>query len=153
VIEVGVGMADTRVQGIIENWVRYAWMPVEFGRGFEKKKCKLVSGGFFEFDAVSEDGAIVACISTSQCRTARGKHAVGKVMKLRSDMLWLSEAADVSRRLLVLTEEDMLDYCQKQRAAGRLPRCIELVGVPLPPDLAAQLVEARRNASVEVSPL
>jgi len=37
------------------------------------------SGGVFDFDAVSDDGKIVASISTSGSKTATGKYAVGKM--------------------------------------------------------------------------
>jgi hypothetical protein len=75
---------------------------------------KLSSGGVFDFDAVSADRSIVATISTSGTKTASGKHAVGKLLKLRADMLFLL-LANAPRSLVVLTERDMYDLCLKER--------------------------------------
>ncbi|MGB9588163.1 MAG: hypothetical protein ACPL7O_08290 [Armatimonadota bacterium] len=82
-------MADTRVQLEIIDWVREKWMPEKFGCHFYRNRLSLTSGGVFDFDAVSQDRKIAACISTSGGKTARGKHAVGKLLKLRSEMLFL----------------------------------------------------------------
>jgi hypothetical protein len=46
--------------------------------------------------------------------TFSGKHAVGKLLKLRADMLFLL-LANAPRSLVVLTERDMYDLCLKER--------------------------------------
>lgn len=84
------GMADTRIQLEVEDWVRRNWMPPQFGTRFSRERLQLRSGGVFDFDAVSEDHSIVATISTSGSRTSGGNNAVGKLLKLRSDMLFLT---------------------------------------------------------------
>jgi len=83
------------------------WMPNYFGQSFYRERMPLSSGGVFDFDAVSADKSIVASISTSGSRTASGKRAVGKLMKLRSDMLFLM-MADAPRKVIVLCEPDMV---------------------------------------------
>jgi hypothetical protein len=103
-------MADTRVQLEVEDWVRTNWMKETYGQKFGRERVKLRSGGKFDFDAVSSDDEIVATISTSASITSGGKHGVGKMMKIRSDMLFLT-MADAKRRLVVLTEKDMFDKC------------------------------------------
>src|SRR5690242_13777172 len=108
-------MADTRVQLEVEDWVRETWMTGQYGQQFSRNRVRLSSGGVFDFDALSADRSTVACISTSSGKTASGKHGVGKLMKLRSDMLFLTMAEGVSRRLLVLTEPDMFTTCEKER--------------------------------------
>lgn len=145
-------MADTRCQIECEDWVRREWMPGEFKQSFYRERMPLSSGGVFDFDAVSADKTIIASISTSGARTASGKHAVGKLMKLRSDMLFLlmSEAA---RKVIVLCEPDMLALCLRERDSGRVPKEIEFVHAPLPDELAIRLVAARKLGSEEVSPL
>ncbi len=102
----------------------------------------------FDFDAVSEDHSIVATISTSGAKTSGGKHAVGKILKLRSDMLFLS-MVEAKRRVIVLTERDMYDQCQKEAAGGRVPPEIEFACAVVPEDLRARLVAARLTASRE----
>jgi hypothetical protein len=144
-------MADTRCQLECEDWVRQRWMPQCLGQQFHRDRVRLTSGGFFDFDAVSSDGTTVATISTSGSRTSGGKLAVGKLMKIRSDMLFLLLAAP-KRSIMILTERDMYDLCMKEVESGRAPRNIEFFHAPLPPDLATKLQIAKRVSSDEVSP-
>lgn len=144
-------MADTRCQLECEDWVRQDWMQQRFGQRFHRDRVRLTSGGFFDFDAVSADGATIGTISTSGAKTSGGKHAVGKLMKLRSDMLFLLLASP-KRSLMILTERDMYELCEKEKEGGRVPRNIEFYHAPLPPDLAAKLKVARQVSSDEVSP-
>lgn len=144
-------MADTRCQLECEDWVRQDWMPQRFGQQFHRGRVRLTSGGFYDFDAVSADGTTVATISTSGARTSGGKLAVGKLMKLRSDMLFLLLAAP-KRAAVILTERDMYDLCEKEKEGGRVSRNIEFHHAPLPQDLAARLKIARQVSSEEVSP-
>lgn len=144
-------MADTRVQLEVEDWVRAHWMPNQYGQRFHRERLRLSSGGVFDFDAVSSDGKIVATISTSGATTASGKRAVGKLLKIRSDMFFLL-LAEAERRLVLLTERDMYDLCRSEKESGRVPASIEFVHVQIPAELAARLKAARRVASKEVSP-
>jgi len=144
-------MADTRIQLEVEDWVRREWMPEKFRCQFFRERVSLSSGGVFDFDAVSEDGKIVATISTSGARTSSGKNAVGKMLKVRSDIYFLL-LASTERRLAVLTELDMFEQWQKEIAGGRVPASIEFVYVELPVELDNRLKGARNKASVEVSP-
>jgi hypothetical protein len=115
---------------------------------------QLTWGGEFEFDAVSADGAVVVCVSTSCCKTASGRNAIGKYHKLKADALYLLHAVDAQRRGMVFTDAGMLAHFEKERSRGRFPPAtvIELVAAKLPDDLACELREATRSASVEVSP-
>jgi hypothetical protein len=143
-------MADTRVQLEVEDWVRRNWMETHYGTKFSRERLRLRSGGVFDFDAVSEDLSIIATISTSGAKTSTGKYAVGKILKLRSDMLFLTQV-DAKRRIIVLTERDMCDQCNKEFAAGRVPKEIEFVCADIPSDLRARLVKGREKASGESS--
>jgi hypothetical protein len=144
-------MADTRTQIEVEDWVRQHWMPAKFGQKFHRERLQLSSGGVFDFDAVSSDRKIAASISTSAATTAGGKNAVGKLMKLRADMLFLL-LAQVERRLIVLTEPDMYEQCLKEVQGGRVPPSIEFFHAEIPDELKIRLRKARRIASREVSP-
>lgn len=141
-------MADTRMQLEVEDWVRRNWMASEYGTKFSRERLRLRSGGVFDFDAVSEDHSIVATISTSGSKTSGGKHAVGKILKLRSDMLFLT-MVEARQRIIVLTERDMCDYCEKEKAAGRIPPEIDFVCAIIPDELRNRLVAARLKASGE----
>lgn len=144
-------MADTRCQAECEDWVRQEWMPGRFGQQFRRDRVRLISGGVYAFDAVSADGTMLATISTSNAKTSGGKLAVGKLMKLRSDMLFLT-LAEPKKAMVILTERDMYDLCEKERESGRTPREIVFAHVPLPPELAAKLKLAKKVSSDEVSP-
>jgi len=144
-------MADTRVQLEVEDWVRREWMPRQFGQRFRRERVLLTSGGVFDFDAVSEDNTVVATISTSGGTTSSGKLAVGKLLKIRSDMLFLM-LVKAQRRIVVLTELDMLGVCIKEREGGRVPPEIEFLQASIPDGLAEKLKAARKLASMEVTP-
>src|SRR2546423_8411977 len=106
-------------------------MASHFGTKFSRERLPLRSGGVFDFDAVSDDRSIVATISTSGSKTSGGKNAVGKILKLRSDMLFLT-MVEPERRIIVLSEQDMCDQCLKEAAGGRVPKEIEFVCAPIP---------------------
>ncbi len=144
-------MADTRVQLEVEDWVRREWLPKQFGEQFSRERLRLAPGGVFEFDAVNRDFSVVATISTSCARTVTGKRAVGKMMKLRSDMFFLL-LADAKRRYLVLTDQSMFAECEKERASGRIPASIEFFYAPIPTELAKRLAASQQVASEEVRP-
>ncbi|HEV8440634.1 MAG TPA: hypothetical protein VGT40_21300 [Methylomirabilota bacterium] len=145
-------MVDTRVQLEVEDWVRREWMPPKFGQQFFRERVRLTSGGVCDFDAVSADRRIVAAISTSGAVTARGKYAVGKMLKVRSDMYFLL-LADAERRIVVLTERDMHNQCMKEASGGRVPPSIEFVHAEIPLELETLLRASRDSASGEVSPV
>jgi len=126
-------------------------MPGKFGQPFRRARRPLASGGVFDFDAVSADNKVVASISTSGATTASGKHGVGKLLKIRSDMYFLL-LADAERRLVVLTEKDMHELLQKEKDGGRVPTSIEFFHAEIPEHLGRRLQEARGMASREVSP-
>ena len=102
----------------------------------------------FDFDAVSDDRSIVATISTSSAKTSGGKYAVGKILKLRSDMLFLT-MVEAKQRIIILTERDMCDQCEREAAGGRVPPEIQFVCAILPDDLNQKLIAARLKASGE----
>jgi hypothetical protein len=123
-------------------------MSGQVGVRFSRERLQLRSGGVFDFDAVSEDRSIVATISTSGAKTSGGNYAVGKMLKLRSDMLFLT-MVEAKRRIIVLTERDMCDQCEKEFAAGRVPKEIEFVCADIPVNLRERLIKGRERASGE----
>ena len=126
-------------------------MSAQYGQRFSRERVSLTSGGLFDFDAVSGDGKIVANISTSGAKTASGRHAVGKVLKVRSDVYFLL-LAKAERTLVLLTEQDMHEQWLKEAENGRVPSRIEFVHVEIPAELDAKLQASRLRASNEVSP-
>jgi len=145
-------MADTTIQREIEDWIRQYSLPSMFDRTFSKKKIRLSSGGVFEFDAVSDDETIAANISTSNALTSGGKRGSGKLQKIRADIYFLLLLPDsVKKRLLVFTEPDMVELCQKEQKNGRIPQNIEIIVIELQENHKLKLIDAKKIASREVS--
>ena len=145
-------MADTSVQTEVERWVRSKWLPREYGGAFHREEVGLSCGGVHSFGAVSEDGRIVASISTSSAMTPGGKRGAGKLLKIRSDMYFMLLAENVDQRLILFTEPDMLELCEHERALGKVPASIQFRWVGLPDELCDRLEAARKVASREVTP-
>jgi len=144
-------MADTRCQSECEVWVR-GWLSKKFGQGFTEKNIGLTTGGRFKFDAVSDDGTVLVSISTSRSLMSSGKRGVGKMMKLRGDMLFLA-LSPKARKIMLFTEPCMYEACLREKAKGRTPLDIEFQHVALPEDLAAKLASSRECSSREVRPI
>jgi len=123
-------------------------MPTQYGMKFSRERLTLRSGGVFDFDAVSADHSIVATISTSGSKTSSGNHGSGKILKLRSDMLFLT-MVNARLRIIILTEQDMCDQCEKEAAGGRVPPEITFICAVIPDDLRKRLIAARTKASGE----
>jgi hypothetical protein len=142
-------MANMSCQMECEVWVRNYWLPNRFQQSFSEQKVRLEPGGEFKFDAVSADGSIVVSISTSRALMSNGKRGVGKLMKLRADMLF-HVLAVAPRHVMVLTESCMYEALQAEKRKGRVPSQIELVRVELPGELSERLAASRDRASREV---
>lgn len=147
----GTAVANSRIQLAVECWLRENWMPVRFGQPFYSKKLMLSTGGHFNFDAVSHDGTIVASISTSAAKTSTGKQGSGKLLKLRSDMLFLLLVSDAKKKLVVLTDKTMHATCVAEANRKRVPAGIEFLLAEIPSDLQEDLVKARAVAAKEVT--
>lgn len=145
-------MANSHYQLEVEKHLRTYYLSEYFHQGFRVAKLPLSSGGIFEFDAVSDDGEIVVCISTSTGKTLRGKFAAGKVQKIRADMLFLL-MAQARQRIILFTEADMYQIFLSERDKGRVPQEIEFLHAEIPAEIAEKLKAARQLASDEVSPV
>ena len=146
-------MADTKAQTEAEFWIRRHALQEKFGQQFTKRSLVLTTGGEFSFDAVSDDGKIVAAISTSVGTRSSGGDATTKLLKIRSDVLWFYMLERVpERKLLVFSEQSMIDLIEKEKKKGRFPLDLEIVKVELPEEIAARVAESQRIASEEVSP-
>lgn len=147
-------MADTSINHAAERWIVETGLSLHWpGKTFAPKKMKLTWGGVFAFDAVSENGGIVAAVSTSAARTATGKLATAKYQKLKTDALYLLHLEVEARKVMVFTEPCMHEYFVKAAKSGRFPPNIELLHISLPKSLQAQVIETRVIASLETSPV
>lgn len=147
-------MADTSAQHAAEEWVVSYFLPDHFrGRSFAARQLLLKWGGQFAFDAVSDDGTVVGCVSTSESRTASGRSAIGKYQKLKADALYLLHVLGARQIFLVFTEDSMWNHFRKEQQSGRFPPEIELLYVSLPENIHNHVLEARRVASGETTPI
>jgi hypothetical protein len=147
-------MANTRAQIEAEKWIREFGLKRLFHQAFRQRRLKLRTKGKFQFDAVSDDGKIVAVISTSAGPTSSGKLGAGKLKKIWSDLYWfLMLEHQPERCLLVFTEESMANLVDKEKQNGRVPSEFEILQVTLPSGIAARVSESRKRASEEVSPV
>ncbi|MCX6142256.1 MAG: hypothetical protein NTZ35_03460 [Ignavibacteriales bacterium] len=146
-------MAETNAQTEVEQWIREKYLPKKYGQSFRQKNLDLQSRTQFKFDAVSDDSEIVAMISTSAGFTSSGKVATDELMKVRSDALrFLMLEAKPQKRLMIFTDQSMIDLVKDEKKKGRFPSELEILKVKLPADLAARVGESQRIASEEVSP-
>ncbi len=146
-------MADTSAQKRAELWIVRHFLPNQFnGLSFEELHVPLVWGGRFAFDAVCADRSIVGLVSTSAAKTSSGKQAAAKIQKLKCDTLYLTNVDVQCRKLLIFSEESMLNHFQNDVRIGRFPKGVELLHAELPPDILAGVAAARLEAQREVSP-
>ena len=144
-------MAETKTQLEIEDWIRREWLSGKFRQRFIKNTVRLTSGGMFEFDAVSVDESIVACISTSGLTTSGGKPGSGKRHKIRSDLFFLLLTPNSKQRLMVFTEQNMYEFWLKEQENGRVPRGIQFLIAAIPMELREKLSRAKAKSAEEVS--
>lgn len=143
-------MANTNyLKRTVEDYVR-AQLAREFGVPFRPGVLQLVTGGTHEFDAVSEDGSVVAGIKAASGKTSGGRTPVGKIKSAIAELYFLS-LVSVPRRILVLTDPEFYQILSK-RLEGRLAEGLELKLIRLPADIQCQVDKVRRDASREVSP-
>lgn len=146
-------MADTSIQKIVETWVRDHFLAKKYGCQFAERHLSLSWGGKFKFDAVSEDGQIVANISSSPGKTNKGRSASGKIHKIKSDTLYLTNAIGPTTRVQVFTEKSMAERFTKEAKNGRYPGDVVLLTVELPTSIQEQVTKVRKIAVDEVTPL
>jgi len=142
-------MADTTaIKTVIEPYVR-DWLSKKFpGHVFEEKPVRLVTGESYKFDAVAEDGSIVAAILSSRSLTRTGRENTGGVRKALAEISHLKLTPSSARRIMLFTDHG---FCQLiQRRAKRLG--VESIGMMvcvLPHHLDSLLRDTLDRASHE----
>lgn len=143
-------MADTRyLTTVVEDYVR-SQLEIRYGVRFTKQRLRLRTRGHHEFDAVSDDRAIVASIKATSGRTAGGNLPQGKFNNALAEIYFLT-LVEAPTRLLVLTNEGFKDLLM-HRIAGALPDDVGITLVPLSETIQVQVDAVLAVASKEVSP-
>ena len=148
-------MADTTyIKRVAEPWVRDHWLKERYGHTFQSQTIPLsgVGGadpGQHEFDAVSEDGSIIAAIKGHSFKTAGGNLPSAKFASLYQELYFLS-LVKAKKRLLIFTNQEMYGDFVK-RSKGKVADGIELVYCELPELMRRQVTTIGRKASDEMS--
>lgn len=121
------------------------------GVRFVSKVLPLTTGGTHEFDAVAEDGSIVASIKSLSAKTARGRRPAAKYHNCLAELYFLS-LVDAPKRILVLTTPEWHTMFAKY-IEGRLSPGLGIQLVKLSSELQSEVDKIRDTASEEVSPL
>ena len=133
-------MPDTKTQTETEKWIKEVFLPKKYGQPFREKSLTVQSRGQYKFDAVSDDDEIVAVISTSAGFTPNGKVATDELMKVRSAVLWVLQLDHTpQKRLLVCTDQSMIDLVKDEKKRDRFPKEFEILKAKLPPELTEKL--------------
>lgn len=144
-------MANTRyLTTEVEEYVRKS-LQERFGTKFHKRVLDLMTGGHHEFDAVSDDGKIVASIKATSGKTASGKIPAGKFNNALAEIYYLS-LVDAPTRLLVLTYPAFYEML-KVKTTGALALGVDLDCVILPDEMQREVDRVLAAASKEVSPI
>jgi hypothetical protein len=100
--------------------------------------------GKFAFDAVSEDGTVVACLSTARNLKAGQRH---KLMR-DATFMWLVPGA--TERVLAVVEPGVAQSLQSELERGLIPPGTKIAIVTLPAEVREALETFRLSAANEV---
>ena len=70
--------------------------------------------------------------------------------KLHWDVLFLT-VVNAKQRIIILSEKDVFDLCQKEKNNGRVLREIEFVHAKIPEGLKKMLGDVKKGAAQEVT--
>lgn len=142
-------MADTtKIKTLIEPYIRN-WLSKQFaGHDFEERAVQCVSGKSHRFDAVADDGSIVAAILCSRATTRTGRENTGGVRKALNDIGYLKEIPANVQKVLVFTDDNFCQLIRRRASRLGLPP-IQVMVCKLAPRLEAELKEIIDRASLE----
>ncbi len=133
-----------RIKNEIEPAVR-DWLNREFSDTvFEERQVKYPSGGSCVFEAVSQDGRIVASILCNRAKTGTKKENTGGLKKAFTALERLKMLGRDTVKMMVFTDLDFSNLVLR-RASHFGIETIKLLVCPLPPDkklLLDQIMDA-----------
>lgn len=142
-------MADSHfIKALIEPAMRQSLAKLCGGIDFRQRKMQIrwngEGTGSFEFDAVSEDGTVIASLSTARNLKSSQRH------KLMRDATFMWLVPNVERRILAVVEPVVADALAVELRCGRLPPNTEILIVELAPEARQELERFREIAINEV---
>ena len=142
-------MADTsRIKTEIEPVVR-KWLSSQIDNiTFVERSVTLPSGGSYRFDAVSQNGLIVAAILCNRPKTRTGRENTGGVRKALAELEHLKLLPNSVRKLMIFTDEQFCILI-KRRAKRFGTEAIDMVVCKLPQEKENLLQNILDSASFE----
>jgi hypothetical protein len=134
----------------VEDHVRDV-LSVEHQIVFRRRAVRLQPGGYHEFDAVSDNGRIVASVKTASGQTVAGRPPAAKVTSCIAELYFLS-LARAHKKLLVLTSADFLELF-RTAMAGKVPHGVEIRHMALPDGVAARVAAVQGAGTDETQPV
>ena len=120
------------------KWIREVYLPKKYKQSFYEKSLEIQSKAKVKFDAVSEDGEIVAVISTCTGYAPGGRKNEDDLKKTRFDALHFLMLDTIPKeRLMIFTEESMIDLVKDEKKGDRFPLALKIVKVKLPEKLVS----------------
>lgn len=142
-------MVNTRrLTTAVEDHVRDV-LSAEHQVVFRRQRVKLQPGGYHEFDAVSDNGRVVASVKTAA--GGRSRHPAGKVASCLAELYFLS-LVRAHRKYLVLTSADF-HRMFLTAMAGKIPNGVEIVHIPLPADVQSRVAAVQEAGTDETQPV
>ena len=149
-------MADTTGFLKVEKWYREKLATERPDCHVSKEKVPLSNWGdkgYFECDVVIKKGKSiieVQCLSCSGAKTASGKNASGKILKIKADALMLTGIKS-KKKILAFTEKSMYNKILSEKENGRFPKEIELQLVKIDkPEIRKIIKNANETSSKEI---
>jgi hypothetical protein len=121
-----------------------------YGRPFSSRFLRLVTGGQHEFDAVSDDGSIVASIKASSGLTSGGRLPSGKFNDNIAELYFLT-LVEAQQRFLILTSPEFYALLQR-KLKERIAPGLSLLCIPLAEDIQREVDAVVLQASREMRP-
>ena len=137
-------LIKTQIEPYIQTWLTETFPD----HVFSEEEILLNSGGHHKFDAVSEDGSIVAAILCNRPKTRTGRENTGGVRKALGDIALLNLLPPSTARLMVFTDTGFHDLIRR-RGGGKGIAQIQTMVCLLPADLEALLEKILDGASLE----
>lgn len=140
--------ASVFIKSLIEPAMRKALAELCGCANFHQRKMPILwngdGTGSFEFDAVSSDGRVIACLSTARTLNPGQRH------KLMRDATFMWLVPHARRRILAVVETAVADALAAELHRGRLPPNTEIHIIRLAPEIRQELERFREAAVREV---
>jgi hypothetical protein len=134
----------SRIEPVMRRALAELCAGIDFRQRTMPIRWKAEGIGSFEFDAVSADGRVIACLSTARNLNPGQRH------KLRRDATFMWLVPDVQRRILAVVEPKVAAALAGELRRGRLPPNTEIHIIELAPEIRQELVRFREKAVTEV---